>query len=165
MNEPIDFSLQGVDKIVYALNIKGKNNLLLKDIVISSNPTTYEVIDAILGERTEPQYCIHAIGNFVPSLLSEFTETDETLSLYQKIDLIPDNRIGTEFTIDALDNGSYIYFLTKADLEFYSNGFKGGFTKINNIINDAKEYNLYRSNQRLSRYIEIETKKAKKEEK
>ena len=57
----------------------GVENLLLKNIIISNTPTTYEVIDAILGERTDPQYCIHTIGDFIPSSFSDFTNEDFSL--------------------------------------------------------------------------------------
>jgi hypothetical protein len=36
------------------------------------------------------------------------------------------------FSIPEMLNGGHIYYLTKASIDFYANGFKGGFSQLTN---------------------------------
>ena len=144
------------------LNQMGRDNLLIKNIETKTNtPTTYEIMDYILGERTAEQYCLHYYKDkSQPISLNDFITPNSENGI--KINTNTSNRINNAFTVEPLVNGGYIYYLTKADVEFYSNGFKGGFSLVEN--NSIPNYKLYKSNQNISKYVEIEIKKETKED-
>ena len=167
MSEQSNFSIENrpergyLYNLLAQLNIMGRDNLLIKNIETKTNtPTTYEIMDYILGERTAEQYCLHyPKGYNAPTSLSDFTGT-------YKISTDTSDRINNIISVPAMTNGGHIYYLTQADVIFFCNGFQGGFSKdeetqISGIDN---KYKLYKSNQNISRAVKIETEKAEKEE-
>ena len=143
------------------LNKMGRNNLLVKNIKTRTNtPTTYEIMDYILGERTAEQYCLHyPKGHNAPTSLSDFTGT-------YKINTDTSDRISNIISVPAMADGGHIYYLTQADVIFFCNGFQGGFSEDKEIQISGvdNKYKLYKSNQNISRAVKIETEKAEKEE-
>jgi hypothetical protein len=97
--------------LVAKLNQMGRDNLLIKNIETKTDtPTTYEIMDYILGERTAEQYCLH-----YPKGVESPTSLNDFLGEY-KIETNTSGRINNIIPIAEMANGGHIYYLTQADI-------------------------------------------------
>lgn len=162
---------------LYMLNAYGKENLGKKDIEIEEiYPTTYRIMDAILGQSTAEQYCFHTSAGFIENEITiscfiKQAEDKKNKTIKRLITTTP-GRVTNSFKTEV-ENGvpdGHLYYFSKEKLDFYSNGFRGGFTRIKadsgedyKTSGDIEKYNgyyVYKSNQKINyNNIPIETKK------
>ena len=162
MNE--SYSPYGIGDIVQRLRAMGKENLFISNnIEVEETATIYKILDLILGQRVNnKQLCLQTIDNtFIPTQLSDFTADTEQKKIIISNSPFRINNSFDTYNASVLGNpkGGYIYYLTEAQVEFYCNGFVGGFTEPTTITENGQTYNLYRSNQKLTNKVTIETKK------